>query len=101
MLKISRDNIKKKDIINNISFNIGIPISYSNLILNDLIKILIINLKEKSEIKIKNFGSFVLKNKSKRTGRNPKNKKEYDILPRNVITFRISKHLKEKINLNV
>ena len=39
MLKISRENIKKKDIINNISFNIGIPISYSNLILNDLIKI--------------------------------------------------------------
>ena len=98
MLKISRENIKKKDIINNISFNIGIPISYSNLILNDLIKILIINLKEKSEIKIKNFGSFILKNKSKRTGRNPKNKETYIIRSRKTVNFKTSEFLKKKIN---
>ena len=101
MLKISRENIKKKDIVDNIRLNIGIPNSYADLIINDLIEILIINLKEKSEVKIKNFGSFKLKNKPRRIGRNPKNKKEYDILSRNVGTFKISKYFKEKINFNV
>ena len=101
MFKSSRENIKKKDITNNISANTGIPIAFVDLIIKDLIKILIINLKEKSEIKITNFGSFVLRKKNKRTGRNPKNKKEYDILARNVVTFKTSKHLKEKINFNV
>ena len=36
----------------------------------------------------------------KRIRRNPKNKKEYDILSRNVITFKASKYLNKKLNFN-
>ena len=38
--------------------------------------------------------------KTERTGRNPKNKKLYKILPRTVVTFRAAKELKLKINKN-
>ena len=101
MAEINRNNLKKKDIIDNINYNIGIPNRYAKLIINDLIKVLIISLKDKLEVKIKNFGSFKLRNKNKRKGRNPKNKKEYDILSRNVVTFKTSKYLNKKVNFNV
>ena len=101
MAEINRNNLKKKDIIDNINYNIGIPNKYAELIINDLIKVLIISLKDKLEVKIKNFGSFKLRNKNKRKGRNPKNKKEYDILSRNVVTFKTSKYLNKKVNFNV
>mgnify|MGYP001162172586 FL=1 len=100
MVEVNRDNLKKKDIATNINYNIGIPNTYAELIINDLLMILKFNLKKKIDIKIKNFGSFKLKNKAKRTGRNPKNKKEYDILSRNVITFKASKYLNKKLNFN-
>ena len=100
MVEVNRDNLKKKDIATNINHNIGIPNTYAELIINDLLMILKFNLKKKLDIKIKNFGSFKLKNKGKRIGRNPKNKKEYDILSRNVITFKASKYLNKKLNFN-
>tara|TARA_Y100001970_G_C14023130_1_gene744586 strand:- start:156 stop:461 length:306 start_codon:yes stop_codon:yes gene_type:complete len=101
MLETKRENIKRKDLINYVSSRIGLPVSYSDLIVKDLIGIIISNLKEKSEIKIKNFGSFALKNKSKRIGRNPKNKIEYEISSRNVVIFKTSKYIKKKLNSNV
>ena len=101
MFKIKRENIKKKDIVNDISKIIGVPNSFSDLIVKDIIKILISNLKKNSEIKIKNFGTFLLKKKLKRIGRNPKNKMEYEISSRNVVTFKTSKYLKKRLNLYV
>lgn len=101
MAENSRNNLKKKDIIENINKNIGIPNTYAELIINDLIKILITSLSKKFEVKIKNFGSFKFKKKASRKGRNPKNKKEYNISSRNVVTFKASKYLNKKINFNV
>ena len=76
---ISRDNTKKKDIVKNIYNNIGIPNVYAAKIL----------------------GTFFFKKKDKRPGRNPKNLKYYEILERNLVTFKTSENLKKKINLNV
>ena len=98
---ISRDNTKKKDIVKNIYNNIGIPNVYAAKILNDLINILIKNLILNKLVKIKNFGTLFFKKKDKRPGRNPKNLKYYEILERNVVTFKTSENLKKKINLNV
>jgi len=95
-----RNNLKKKDITKSIFLNIGISASYSAKIVNDLIDILILTLISKKKIKIKNFGSFKPQMKTERTGRNPKNKKLYKILPRTVVTFRAAKELKLKINKN-
>ena len=51
-------------------------------------------------MKIKKFGTFSLNYKKKRNGRNPKNKKSYEIQERNVVTFKASENLKFKININ-
>lgn len=48
-------------------------------------------------VKISGFGSFVLRDKSERVGRNPKTGVEVPITPRRVMTFRASQLLKERI----
>jgi integration host factor subunit alpha len=49
-------------------------------------------------VKISSFGSFQVRQKSQRIGRNPKTGEEVPILPRRVLVFRASHVLKERIN---
>ena len=54
---------------------------------------------ERGEIvKISSFGTFTVRSKRQRIGRNPKTGEEVPILPRRVLTFRASNVLKERIN---
>ncbi len=46
-------------------------------------------------MEIRNFGVFQVKQRRPRTGRNPRNKKEYPIRPRKVVTFKLGKELKD------
>jgi len=48
-------------------------------------------------VKISGFGTFVLRDKKERIGRNPKTGIEVPITPRRVLTFRASQKLKDKI----
>ena len=53
---------------------------------------------EKGEnVKISGFGTFLLRDKAERVGRNPKTGVEVPITPRRVMTFRASQMLKERI----
>lgn len=49
-------------------------------------------------VKISSFGSFSLRRKGRRIGRNPKTGEEVPILPRRVLVFRASHVLKNRIN---
>ena len=49
-------------------------------------------------VKISGFGTFLLRDKSERVGRNPKTGVEVPITPRRVMTFRASKMLKDKVS---
>lgn len=49
-------------------------------------------------VKISSFGSFTVRDKGQRIGRNPKTGQEVPILPRRVLVFRASNVLKSKIN---
>jgi len=49
-------------------------------------------------VKISSFGTFMVREKGERVGRNPKTGEEVPILPRRVLVFRASHVLKERIN---
>jgi len=49
-------------------------------------------------VKISSFGTFQVRSKRQRVGRNPKTGEEVPILPRRVLTFRASNVLKDRIN---
>jgi integration host factor subunit alpha len=54
-------------------------------------------LREGENVKISSFGTFMLRDKAERIGRNPKTGLEAPITPRRVLTFRASQLLKEQI----
>ena len=98
MKTISRDNTHKKNIIKNINNTIGIPSSYAAKLVDNLISILISKLLKTNQLKIKNFGTFNLKYKKKRIGRNPKHKVVHEILARKVLTFKAALTLNNNVN---
>ena len=95
-----RINLTKKDIIKSIYLQIGLSKKIIDLFLEDIIKILTNNIKENKKVKISSFGTFVVRNKKNRIGRNPKTKEEKKISERNVLLFKPSKELKKYINNN-
>ncbi len=93
-----RQNLTKKEIINSIYMQLGFSKKLIENILEDTFDVLLQSLKDKGKVKISNFGTFILRHKKSRIGRNPKTKKEAVISERNVILFKPSKFLKNKIN---
>ena len=93
-----RQNLTKKEIINSIYMQLGYSKKLIENILEDLFDVLLEGLKEKGKVKISNFGTFSLRHKKSRIGRNPKTKKEAVISERNVILFKPSKFFKNKVN---
>ena len=50
------------------------------------------------QVKISSFGSFAIRQKGQRVGRNPKTGQEVPILPRRVLVFRPSHVFKNRVN---
>mgnify|MGYP001331687282 FL=1 len=89
------NNLKKIDIIKNLSNKIGFSQNISKKIVNDLIDIIIENIKN-DNMNLKNIGNFKLIIKKERLGRNPKTKEEFTITPRKSVSFTASKNILAK-----
>ena len=97
---MSRINLTKKDIINSIYMQIGFSKKISENLLEDIFEIILKNIIKYKKVKIAKFGTFSLRKKKQRLGRNPKTKELKIISERNVILFKASKEFKEIINKN-
>jgi len=86
----------KKDIVYNISSKTLLSSKDSKKFLESFLGILR-NHKNKN-IKLSNFGSFILINTPKRIGRNPKTKEEYEIRARKKFSFKASTKIKSLLN---
>ena len=93
-----RINLTKKEIINSLYMQIGFSKKISKDLLDDILDIIVVNLKKYQKIKISNFGRFSLRSKKSRLGRNPKTKEKKIIPERNVVLFKPSKDFKDYIN---
>ena len=95
-----KQNIGKKEIIENVKVSIGLSSKIIQEIIYDLIDVTIETLVKQQKINIKNFGSFHINHKKQREGRNPKTKQVFGISSRNVIKFKASEIMLKKINSN-
>ena len=93
-----RINLTKQEIVNSIFMQIGYSKKVSETLLEDFFDIILQSLKKSKKVKIAKFGTFELRKKKSRVGRNPKTKEKRIISERNVILFKPSKELKKKIN---
>ena len=71
----------------------------SENLLEDLLSTIIDNLKKNKKLKIAKFGTFSIRSKKKRIGRNPLTKENKEISDRNVVLFKASKEFKDLINI--
>lgn len=88
----------KNDLIIEIVENIGYSRVEAQKMVDDFFEEIKDALIRDNQVKISGFGIFEIAHKKERIGRNPKNKVEATIKARNVVKFRPSNKLKEKIN---
>ena len=94
-----RKNLTKKDLINSIYMQIGFSKNISENLLEDLLFTIIESLKNEKKLKLSKFGTFSIRQKKSRIGRNPKTKETKVISSRDVVLFKPSKEFKEFVNL--
>ena len=93
-----RINLTKKDLINQIYMQLGFSKLVSENLINDFLSTVILNLKEEKKLKLSGFGTFSIRRKKSRIGRNPKTRESKVISSRDVVLFKPSKEFKEFIN---
>jgi len=93
-----RINLTKQEIVNSIYMQIGFSKNIAENLLEDFFDIILNSLKKNDKVKIAKFGTFEVRFKKSRIGRNPKTKEKKIISERKVILFKPSKQLKKKIN---
>ncbi len=94
-----RINLTKKDLVNLIYMQLGFSKKISENLIDDFFQIIINNIKREKKLKLSNFGTFSIRQKVSRIGRNPKTNEEKIISERNVVLFKPSKEFKDFVNL--
>ena len=95
---MSRVNLTKKDLINALYMQIGFSKNISENLIDDFFVLITDNLKNEKKLKLSKFGTFSIRSKKSRIGRNPKTKEQITISNRDVVLFKASKEFKDLIN---
>ena len=92
------ENITRFQIAESIHNEFGLPKKDCIEFVSDIIDVIIEGLQNSNKVKIHNFGTFIVRNKKSRIGRNPKTKEEVMIDERKVISFKASKNVLKYLN---
>ena len=92
------NTLTRADLAELIYSEVGISKTEASEIVDQFFEEIITDLTEGNSVKLTSFGTFSIRNKKERIGRNPKTKEEAIIDARRVISFRASKELKKRIN---
>ena len=94
-----RINLTKKDLVNLIYMQLGFSKQISDNLIEDFFQTITFNLQKEKTLKLSNFGTFFIRKKKSRLGRNPKTKEKKIISERNVVLFKPSREFRDFVNL--
>ena len=94
-----RINLTKKDLVNLVYIQLGFSKQISENLIDDFLAIILQNIISEKKLKLSKFGTFKIRQKKSRIGRNPKTKESKIISSRDVVLFKASKEFKELVNL--
>jgi len=94
-----RINLTKKDLVNLVYMQLGFSKQISENLIEDFLSTIVSNIKQEKKLKLSKFGTFTIREKKSRIGRNPKTKESKMISSRDVVLFKPSKEFKEFVNL--
>tara|TARA_Y100000741_G_scaffold355339_1_gene330652 strand:- start:103 stop:402 length:300 start_codon:yes stop_codon:yes gene_type:complete len=93
-----RNNLTKKDLVNLVYMQLGFSKQISENLIDDLLSTILDNIILEKKLKLSKFGTFTIRKKKSRIGRNPKTKETKIISSRDVVLFKASKEFKEFVN---
>ena len=93
-----RINLTKKDLVNLVYMQLGFSKQVAESLIEDFLSMIVSNIKKEKKLKLSKFGTFTIRRKKSRIGRNPKTKETKIISGREVVLFKASKEFKEFIN---
>ena len=94
-----RINLTKKDLVNLVYMQLGFSKQISENLIEDFLLTIVDNIKNEKKLKLSKFGTFSIRQKKSRIGRNPKTRETKVISSRDVVLFKPSKEFKEFVNL--
>ena len=94
-----RINLTKKDLVNLVYMQLGFSKQVSENLIEDFLSTVVSNIKKEKKLKLSKFGTFSIRQKKSRIGRNPKTKETKVISSRDVVLFKPSKEFKDFVNL--
>ena len=93
-----RINLTKRDLVNLVYMQLGFSKQISESLIEDFLSIIVSNIKNEKKLKLSKFGTFTIRKKKSRIGRNPKTKETKVISSRDVVLFKPSKEFREFVN---
>ena len=97
MLMTTVGTLTRADLSEALHRQVGLSLSDSSRMVEQILGEMCEALSRGENVKISGFGTFVLRDKGERVGRNPKTGVEVPIAPRRVLTFRASQMMRERI----
>ena len=94
-----RINLTKKDLVNLVYMQLGFSKQISENLIEYFLSTIVSNIKKEKKLKLSKFGTFSIRQKKSRIGRNPKTKETKIISSREVVLFKPSKEFKDFVNL--
>ncbi len=90
--------LTRADLSESLHRGVGLSRADSARLVEQILEKMCHALSQGQNVKISGFGTFVLRDKGERVGRNPKTGVEVPIAPRRVLTFRASQMMRDRIN---
>lgn len=95
---MSGKTLTRADLAEAVFQKVGLPRNKSAEIVELVLREIVASLERGDTVKLSSFGSFGIRDKGERVGRNPKTGQEVPITPRRVLVFRASNIMKQRIN---
>jgi integration host factor subunit alpha len=95
---MSGKTLTRADLAEALVRKVGLPRNESQELVELVLSEISGTLAQGEQVKLSSFGSFGIREKGERVGRNPKTGQEVPITPRRVLVFRASNIMKDKIN---
>lgn len=94
---MAENTLTRADIVDRMHADVGLSRAESGRMVDRMLGLIRDELSEGDDVKLSGFGSFIVRQKGERMGRNPRTRQEVPIAPRRVVTFRASSTLRERV----
>jgi len=94
----SRDGITKADLVNAVAAHTDLPKKQAEIIVNSVLESIVESLKAGQKIELRGFGSFRIRERGTRVGRNPKTGERVHVPAKRIPYFKPGKELREQLN---